>query len=100
MFIFIYLFIVYLFNYHLFIYFIYLFDWLTPLSAIISLWGGPHTNHHFYLCKYFVHFSFLGKMCIYVYSFLWILNYSPPLHSVNMGIKLEVHGALVLFWGT
>ena len=26
------------------------------------------------------------------------LNCSPPPHTVNMELSLEVHGALVLFW--
>ena len=46
----------------------------------------------------------IGEICMYIciyiyaYSLLLILNNSPPNHSVNMGPRLEVHGALELFW--
>ena len=72
-----------------------IFDWLTPLSAMSS-WGGPHTNHHnvYIFCPSFV---FRGFVHMYI-VFFEFLNCSPPPHTVNMGLSLEVHGALVLFW--
>ena len=45
-----------------------IFDWLTPLSAMLSyVGGGPHTNHHnvFMFCSSFV---FRGIVNKYVYS--------------------------------
>ena len=41
-------------------------------------------------------FRFRGFVHMYI-VFFEFLNCSPPPHTVNMGLSLEVHGALVLF---
>ena len=98
--------IVYLFTPYLII---YLFSFDTNFRLVnssfchfLSMWGGgPHTNHH---TMYILFSSFVFRGNVYMYVYLYIAFFElfkimplPP-HSVNMGLSLEVHGALVLFW--
>ena len=74
--------------------------WLVNSSFchVLVHGGGPHTNHH-NVHNFYSSFVFRGIINKYVYSVrLVFFNCSPPPHTVNMGLSLEVHGALGLFW--
>ena len=89
--------IYHLFNY-LFILLRHYFRLVNPFFCHVLVCGGdPILTIIMYI--YFVHLSFLGDLFVHMYIVLFdFLNCSPPPHTVNMGLSLEVHGALVLFW--